>query len=790
MPSLPQPVTATSPLRGRSAEDSASLCHQRLATGGIVGNPGLQTCGPKRFPWLRLFGVATSLALTMAGVVGCANMVESRAIEKFATNLDSANLTALKTTASKDFNEKALRTADAMDDLKILNLPSGKSSVVKVEEIDPKRKRVTVEVGEQKKEIFYELVLDEKWKEWVVDDVFMKQRKKGVTAYKSVTEQMDLLLSVREGIESWNSGEVDPICDRLTPEFAAAIRNLPEEYRVKLTAIVAGKKRSAKSTKPEASLDDKTAVVRLPRERGETVWTLQLQEGHWLVSDIAIDSKEESEQIPSVYKQSLAVLRCVEFLDAYATHDREVLKPFCSSEFYEGAIALGELSLVNLPRPADASHTIEVKIQKTRADFTLTGKENVIHVAMHRQGGDIVIGDQPPVYEVSEVSVYDIATNQEQHLTAVFTAQAMLELFAEAISQRDVVTLRQLSTHDFTKRVWSKANDQNLPGLPLDVFNEPEMQIVGRKFEGALTRFFVVQGGQELTYYLREQQGQFRIDDIEWKVPGRPASVKMTAELLIPLQNFAFAISLGRDPAYQQVALEGLQKCCSDEFNRIVWRQTRFVPNSGMSADTFMATDLKAVVLGEGQARIILGDHRFGAEVRLIKEGEQYAIDEILLIAGAEEAQRLDLRRTLRTQLAEGTAQPPAVIGREEVVGRLSTDGKVMRDSQVVPAGGEFPSGGSQIAPKAPSHVESQMMPGRLPVEPLQRPTEMPATTPATPAMDSAAVPKTQVATPPPVAVKPATQQQTTADWANAQFDAAFDDATISGQSEPTPTKP
>ena len=46
-----------------------------------------------------------------------------------------------------------------------------------------------------KKEIFYELTREESGK-WVVDDIYLKQKKKGIEAYKSVTEQMDLLLTV------------------------------------------------------------------------------------------------------------------------------------------------------------------------------------------------------------------------------------------------------------------------------------------------------------------------------------------------------------------------------------------------------------------------------------------------------------------------------------------------------------------------------------------------------------------------------------------------------------------
>ena len=46
--------------------------------------------------------------------------------------------------------------------------------------------------GDPKKEVFYELARD-KSGHWVVDDIYLKQKRKGIEAYKSVTEQMDLL---------------------------------------------------------------------------------------------------------------------------------------------------------------------------------------------------------------------------------------------------------------------------------------------------------------------------------------------------------------------------------------------------------------------------------------------------------------------------------------------------------------------------------------------------------------------------------------------------------------------
>ena len=133
--------------------------------------------------WLCLLGT-----VCLAG--GCANLVETRAIEKFAKGLKDQDLETLRQSSSPTFEQKALRMTAAIDDLKILRIPDGKATIVEVEEVNESRKKVTVELdngekkskdkksGTPKKEVFYELVKDQHG-QWVVDDVYLKQKKKG-----------------------------------------------------------------------------------------------------------------------------------------------------------------------------------------------------------------------------------------------------------------------------------------------------------------------------------------------------------------------------------------------------------------------------------------------------------------------------------------------------------------------------------------------------------------------------------------------------------------------------------
>lgn len=605
--------------------------------------------------WLTVrISVVASLALACGA--GCANFVESRAIERFAGRLQSEDLQGLKQATSSDFSERALRTASALQDLKILRLPDGKISVIDVKYVDDNRRRVTVEVGEGKREVFYELVRNDDGK-WVVDDVYLKQKRLGVTSFKSVTEQMDLLLTVRDFLDACDSGDRVRLLQTTDLEFSAALERLPPSYLARMTAEFLGDKSPASNFKPQAQLDETTAVVKLPRVGGDTVISLKLHDTAWKVTDIAVDSKDEAQQVPSFHKQAIAVNTCIDFLDAYQRDDKAALAPLSDEELFSGSLSIANLKQVLLPGPQLTDHELTVKLHGHRADFLLKGETEVVQIEMRRE--DSPEPEAPPQFLVNDVTIYEIETRQEKRLAALFTAQSMLQLFCEALAERDLDHLKHSSTQDFANSVWRRLNSATVQGLPLEQFDSPTLEIAKMQFLGALTRVDAVQGGQPVTYMLREEAGRFYVDDVLWQAPGRPQSVKETLALLIPVQNFSAAVALGRAPDQQSQVLEMLQQTCSSDFNRMVWQQTSFVPNGGLSADTFLATPLRSVVQSDSEVLIQLGDDRFGAAVKLRKEHNRHLVDEVLLIAGAEPGDRIEVKRTMRTLLANGEAIRP-----------------------------------------------------------------------------------------------------------------------------------
>ena len=57
----------------------------------------------------------------------------------------------------------------------------------------------------------YNLVRDEKSSKWVVDDIILQQKPKDVTANKTITEQMDLLLAVQDFMIAWHTGKPEQV---------------------------------------------------------------------------------------------------------------------------------------------------------------------------------------------------------------------------------------------------------------------------------------------------------------------------------------------------------------------------------------------------------------------------------------------------------------------------------------------------------------------------------------------------------------------------------------------------
>ena len=163
-------------------------------------------------------------------------------------------------------------------------------------------------------------------------------------------------------------------------------------------------------------------------------------------------------------KLAHAVNSCTTFLAAYGRGDKASLAEWSSTDFYEGSLAVGELSQVKLPDAQFSEHELQVKLRGNRADFVLKNDTELVQIDMHRDTEKV--SDVRPKYRVSDVTIYEVETKQEKRLSALFTAQGMLDIFVRALAERDVTTLRHTSTRDLAGRVWSKLTPETMAAMP------------------------------------------------------------------------------------------------------------------------------------------------------------------------------------------------------------------------------------------------------------------------------------------------------------------------------------
>lgn len=625
----------------------------------------------------RTMEPACVLMLALCMTSGCTHLMETRTITAFAEAVEAENLQELKATTSGEFKHKALRLDGAMDEIRTLRLPTGEIEVVHVEEESPTRKLVTAEVGARKRRMQFRLTQDGKTGQWLVDDVVMKQSRKDVTAAKSVTEQMDLLLTVREALDAWEDSDREVILELAAPDFAEVLAQLPEQHLVLLTQQAVGQS-SLKKSQPTAQMDVDVAVVSVPRHEGKLILTFRMTQGRWKVSDVTVSGSRNS-GLASARRMAAVVGTSAKFLEEFRDGDKDALSQLCTESFFKGSLAPADLSLVQLPTADPTRTRQELRIDGRRADVVLEGPSEYIKIGMLQQGNDE--SDGPLRYLIEEVTIYELESQQEKRLSSVFTAHARMQLFAEALAARQLDALRYNSTADFNRRAWEhpEMTQSLLSSLPLGDVSAAEPRVLSTVFHGPVTEITVSQGDQPLTYMLRDWNGQVLVDDVALPAPNRPTSMKENLEVLLPVYGFAAGLKAASAHALRQsgvvpasmqapVAVSGeggswqetLQRNSTADFNRLAWSQLKQLPEVASTASSLVRFPLSGIRTVQDRTFVMLGDERCGAVFELVKERQGYRVDDILMMK--DPTQHVQMKRAIRAYLANygPTKTPPA----------------------------------------------------------------------------------------------------------------------------------
>lgn len=605
----------------------------------------------------RLWSVLLSSA-GLVGLAGCAaHSLESRVVSSFIQSLEKADLEELKEISSTDFQASTLRHKESADAFKILNIPTGEVNVVKVTDDGPDSKRVLVTVGKEnkKRKLYCDLIRDPESHRWVVDDVEFKRQLKPGEVNKSVTEQMDLLLSIQEFMDAWESGKRAEILATSTPELRAILEILPEAGLAKFTSKVTADLKLGK-VKPEVTGHASMALVRLPTKLGEILVTLRQIDNRWLADDLAIQSRREStDSISSVRKHAQVMHTAMKFCDAYRAGKKPDLEKLCVARFYRLNLENSELRQVPLPDIDLIKGDLDIKVLGSRAEVLLKQKDHIIQLSLS-QGLKLLDSDNQPIdetvasskpYLIEEVTLHEIKSKQNKRLSALFSSQSTVQRFARALGHGDLKEIKASATADFNARVWNRVELEQLSSLPLELIESTPPRIIDTQFKGALTEITVNQGRTPLTYVLRDQSGALMVDDVLTPALDRPNSLKMTLEVIIPLYAF-------RD-GMQDRKMEVVRAQASREFNKLVFQSMNKIPRLKVDPGPFMQTPVNRIQLTADRAILVQGDDHFGTKVFLNKEDERYVVDDVVLIGGVAQSERTALKQALRQLVIGGT---------------------------------------------------------------------------------------------------------------------------------------
>lgn len=220
-----------------------------------------------------------------------------------------------------------------------------------------------------------------------------------------------------------------------------------------------------------------------------------------------------------------------------------------------------------------------------------------------------------------------------------------MESFSIALTQRDVETLKKNSTHDFNQRVWAKVAAAHFDGLPMARLAPVKPTILQTRFKGSLTEILIEQGETPMTYVLRDEGGRMLVDDVLSPAADWPESMKASVEVLISILNFRAALADSN--------MQAIRGTASIDFTRFAWNHFQMAPQFDLNPDDFLKAPLTRISRGEDRADVVFGDARHGARFQMVKEKDQFVVDDVMLVAGPLARDHIAMKRTIRMQLGQ-----------------------------------------------------------------------------------------------------------------------------------------
>ncbi|MEZ6048047.1 MAG: hypothetical protein R3C11_21210 [Planctomycetaceae bacterium] len=219
-----------------------------------------------------------------------------------------------------------------------------------------------------------------------------------------MTEQMDLYLSVREFLQIWEKKNRLKIESRMTPQFAGILHELPDEYFSYLHEKVGDVKSSLDRFRPQATLNEDTAVVRLNRKSGRIDIGMKLVNEQWMVNEIAAESSRNEDHLTSMVKSADALRSVAIFLKGYGEGDKNLIENVTEKNFFTNAIVPGQLTDVSLPGTSSLTKESQMVIRGNRIDVDIPFNEQVASITLREINREEGKWKQPG-FHITDVSL-------------------------------------------------------------------------------------------------------------------------------------------------------------------------------------------------------------------------------------------------------------------------------------------------------------------------------------------------------------------------------------------------
>ena len=606
---------------------------------------------------------------------------EQRVVGLFTDAIAENNEAAFRRIVSTRFEQKAMRSPDAFKDLEILNLPKTKLEVVESKELADKRLEAVAKEEKEGTKYQFIIVKDEVKNRWVVDDVMLRQQKKGTRATKSSVEVMDLLLTIREFLKTWESADRSAVLQAVNSELKGPLEKLPESWLQQMIAQISAECESGMARRPEAQMNESDAVVKMPSKNGFMLLKVARQDDKWLVSDLEIRKRKSDDHPGSVLRQARAMNAVTDFLAAYQENNQERLQKLTEEKFFKNAISVGDLEMIKLPTPDYAPKDFEIQSFAGQLTVMIPDDASVVRIDLTTpEVADAKDDRKRPVtaaveaeFIIENITIYDRQTQQQRTLKSAFTAPARGALFLSALQSHDLPVLRQISTRDLVETVWDHIEPSLMDGLPLTGIPVGEMSLQNSNVRGEVTELeFQSANGQICSVLMRDENGELKVEDIQYPDPSAGvASLRTQLMLTVPVIELA--------NAWENQDIQSIRKNSSLDFNRLVWSNLPAVPEEYETLPELLRMPVQRTQSTEQKARIELASAgQPPVTVLLLKENTSWVIDEVSI--KQPDGTQLELRKTLRQVIAQQFLNDPTGgIQQARFNDKTETDGGVVR---------------------------------------------------------------------------------------------------------------